>query len=79
MALNNFNLVHTEGLKGLMLKGRLIPFDKIDDTLAETLIGKTHVLERKPGTEPATAPVVLALAEPTAEAETPASTSRRAR
>ena len=48
MALNNFNLVRTEGLKGLMLKGRLIPFDKIDDTLAETLIGKTHVLERLP-------------------------------
>lgn len=77
--LTKFNLIRTEGLKGLMVKGRFIPFERIDDTLAETLIGKTHVLERKPETEPATAPVVLALAEPAAETEAPAATSRRAR
>jgi hypothetical protein len=51
--LTKFNLIRTEGLKGLMVKGRFIPFERIDDTLAETLMGKTHVLERKPGTEPA--------------------------
>lgn len=77
--LTKFNLIRIEGLKGLMVKGRFIPFERIDDTLAETLIGKTHVLERKPEAEPATAPVVLALAEPAAEAEAPAATSRRAR
>lgn len=75
--LTNFKLVHTEGLKGLMLKGRLIPFEKIDDTLAETLIGKTHVLKRITAQESATTPVVLTLAEPAAEAEAPAATSRR--
>lgn len=46
MALTRFKLVNTEGLSGLMYQGRLIPFDKIDDTRAEQLIGKTHVLER---------------------------------
>lgn len=44
--LKNFKLVNADGLKGLMLGGRLIPFEKIDDTLAEQLISKTHVLER---------------------------------
>jgi hypothetical protein len=55
--LKNFRLVNTEGLKGLFHKGRLIPFDKIDDTLAEQLYGKTHVLERveSTATEPAAA------------------------
>ena len=77
--LTKFKFVKTEGLKGLMVKGRFIPFERIDDTLAEQLFGKTHVLERLPETEPATAPVVLALAEPTVETEAPAATSRRAR
>jgi hypothetical protein len=65
--LTKFKLVGTEGLKGLMVKGRLIPFEKIDDTMAEQLIKQTHVLERLPEGAPATAPVVLALAEPAAE------------
>lgn len=65
--LNNFKLINTEGLTGLNYKGRNIPFDRIDDKLAEELIGKTHVLERV-GAAPATAPVVLALAEPEADA-----------
>ena len=43
--LKNFRLVKTDGLKGVFHKGRLIPFDKIDDTVAEQLYGKTHVLE----------------------------------
>jgi hypothetical protein len=60
--LKNFNLVNTDGLTGLFHKGRTIPFDKIDDTMAEQLIGKTHVLERIK----AEATVVLALAEPAA-------------
>ncbi|MVN79319.1 hypothetical protein GO988_23550 [Hymenobacter sp. HMF4947] len=76
MALTKFKLVNTEGLTGLQYKGKKIPFDKIDDELAETLIKKTHVLERV-APEPATVPVVLALAEPAAEAEPTA--PRRAR
>ena len=44
--LKNFKLVNTNGLTGLNYQGRTISFDKIDDKLAETLIGKTHVLER---------------------------------
>jgi hypothetical protein len=79
MKLTKFKLVNTEGLSGLNYKGRTIPFDKLTDQQAEELLTKTHVLERLPGTEPATTPVVLALAEPAAEAETPATTSRRAR
>jgi hypothetical protein len=80
--LTKFKLVRTEGLKGLMVRGRFIPFERIDDTMAEQLFGKTHVLERLPSTKPATAPVALALAEASAEgteAEAPATTSRRAR
>jgi hypothetical protein len=61
--MNNFKLVNTDGLKGVFHKGRTIPFDKIDDKLAETLYGKTHVLERIEPT--GTTPVALALAEPT--------------
>ncbi len=74
--LKNFKLVNTDGLTGLRYKGRTIPFNKIDDTMAEQLIGKTHVLERV-AEAPATAPVVLALAEPTAEAEAPTSTKAK--
>jgi hypothetical protein len=79
MKLTKFKLVNHEGMSGLHYKGRTIPFERLDDKMAEELINKTHVLERLPDTEPATAPVVLALAEPTAEAEAPAATSRRAR
>jgi hypothetical protein len=46
MALTKFKLVGHEKLKGLNYKGNVIPFDKIDDTMAEELFGKTHVLER---------------------------------
>jgi hypothetical protein len=77
----NFELVDTDGLTGLFHKGRLIPFDKIDDTMAETLIGKTHVLKRI-GAEPTPAVAVAQLApasEPAAaEAEAPATGRRRA-
>ena len=69
--LKNFKLVNTEGLNGVFYKGRTIPFDKIDDKLAEQLIGKTHVLERIEPEATGTAPVVLALAEPAAEASEP--------
>lgn len=64
--LNNFKLVKTDGLTGLRYKGRTIPFDKIDDTLAEQLIGKTHVLERVA----ASPSVAVATAEPAAEGKT---------
>jgi len=63
--LKNFNLVNTEGLTGVFHKGRTIPFAKIDDALAEQLIGKTHVLERIQPEATGTTPAVLALAEPT--------------
>jgi hypothetical protein len=46
MALTKFKLVNHEGMSGLHYKGRTIPFDKIDDKLAEELLTKTHVLER---------------------------------
>ena len=65
--MKNFKLVNTDGLKGLFHKGRLIPFDKIDDTLAAQLYGKTHVLERVEGGQHAPA---LPVAENSAE-ETP--------
>ena len=45
--LTKFDLVNTDGLKGLSYKGDFVPFDKIDDKLAEELEGKTHVLKRK--------------------------------
>lgn len=69
--LKNFRLVKTEGLKGVFHKGRTIPFDRIDDTLAEQLYGKTHVLERIQPEATGTEPVGLALAEPTTEASEP--------
>ena len=47
MALTKYDLVNTQGLKGLQYQGDFIPFDKIDDALAEQLEGKTHVLKRK--------------------------------
>ena len=76
--LTKFKLVRTEGLKGLMVKGRLIPFEKIDDTLAETLIGKTHVLERIAEPTPAVAVAQLAEAsEPTTAEEAPATGRKR--
>ncbi|MGI4835099.1 MAG: hypothetical protein ACRYFK_16725 [Janthinobacterium lividum] len=53
--LTNFKLVNTDGLKGLHFKGDNIPFDQIDDQLAEQLMGKTHVLARlneAPSTQP---------------------------
>lgn len=65
--LKNFKLVNTEGLKGLMYQGRFIAFDSIDDTRAAQLIGKTHVLERVAGTEPAATSEALALPEATDE------------
>ncbi|MDB5270241.1 MAG: hypothetical protein JWP58_3281 [Hymenobacter sp.] len=83
MPLTRYKLVNTEGLKGLFYKGDTIPFDKIDDTLADELVGKTHVLERiAPAT---TAPdVVPTLPAAEAEAESaeevaPATSGRRAR
>ncbi|UOQ96621.1 hypothetical protein MUN81_15400 [Hymenobacter sp. 5317J-9] len=63
MALKKFDLVNTEGLKGLNYKGDFIPFEKITDELAEQLEGKTHVLKRK-----TTAQVQKALAAEAAEA-----------
>lgn len=73
--LTKFKLVNHEGMTGVNFNGRTIPLERIDDTLAEKLYGKTHVLERLP--EPATTPVVLALAEPAAEAEAPATKAKK--
>jgi hypothetical protein len=47
MLLTKYDLVNTEGLKGLNYKGDNIPFDKITDEMAEELVGKTHVLKAK--------------------------------
>jgi hypothetical protein len=65
MKLTKFKLVNHEGLSGLNYKGKTISFDKIDDKLAEELIGKTHVLERLPNTEPAPTSEALVLPEAT--------------
>jgi hypothetical protein len=62
--LKQFKLVNTEGLTGLHYKGKTIPFDKIDDKLAEELVGKTHVLERL--TDKQSAKLVAAAATPAA-------------
>ena len=74
--LTKFDLVNTEGLKGLSYDGDFIPFDKITDELAEVLEGKTHVLKRKGNVTPALA-IVVATAEVAAE-EAPAA-GRRSR
>lgn len=78
--LTKFKLVNTKGLKGLNFGGDFIPFDKIDDQLAEQLYTKTHVLERICEPTPAVAVAQLAPAsEPTAvEAEAPAPGRKRA-
>ena len=47
--LTKYELVNTKGLKGVYFDGRMIPFDKIDDELAEQLEGKTHVLKKRTG------------------------------
>lgn len=47
MALTKYDLVNTDGLRGLHFQGDVIPFDRIDDALAEKLEGKTHVLKKK--------------------------------
>lgn len=47
MKLTKFDLVNTEGLKGLHYKGDFLAFDQITDELAEELMGKTHVLQRR--------------------------------
>ena len=68
--MKNYKLVNTDGLKGLFYKGRLIPFDKIDDQVAEQLYGKTNVLERvEAEPTPAVAVVQLAPASELASAE----------
>jgi hypothetical protein len=70
MALTRYKLVGHEKLKGLNYKGDNISFDKIDDTLADKLYGKTHVLVRLEEGEVATAEAAPA-AEAAAEAEVP--------
>jgi hypothetical protein len=77
MNLTKFKLVNTGGLKGLNYQGDFIPFEAIDDKLAEQLIGKTHVLERIGPTT--AAPAGPAIAETAAEAEEAPATGRRAR
>lgn len=67
--LTKFELVNTNGLKGLNYKGDFIPFDKIDDKLAEELEGKTHVLQRK--AEATTAVAVVPADAAPEEAQTP--------
>ena len=47
MALHKYDLVNTNGLKGLHFEGRDILFSEIDDGLAAKLDGKTHVLKKK--------------------------------
>jgi len=73
--LTKFRLVNCEKIKALHIKGDTIPLDRIDDALAEKLIGKTHVLERVADVAPASVAVAVAEAAPAEEA--PATSSRR--
>jgi hypothetical protein len=47
MALTKYDLVNTEGLKGLNFNGDFLAFDAITDEVAQQLEGKTHVLKKK--------------------------------
>jgi hypothetical protein len=69
--LTNFDLVNTDGLKGLNFNGDYIPFDKIDDAMAEKLEGKTHVLKRKAVTATANLPQLAPAAEVVTTTEVP--------
>jgi hypothetical protein len=73
--LPKFKLVNIQGLKGLSINGDYTPFERIDDELAEKLLGKTHVFERV-----AEAPMAatVAVAEATSTEESPDSV-RKAR
>ena len=76
--LSQYDLVNTKGLRGLDYQGRFIPFDKIDDKLADELVGKTHVLKRKEGQQ--TAATAVATTESAAEeAPESAAPARRTR
>jgi hypothetical protein len=79
MPLTKFRIVPGTTTKAVFFKGDTIPLDKIDDALAEKLIGKTHVLERiTPEPTPAVAVAQLAPASEPAAEEAPA-TSRKQR
>ena len=77
MTLTKFKLVNTKGLKGITYKGDFLPFEQLDDTLAEQLIGKTHVLERIEEPTPAVAVAQLAPASEPAPAEEAPATGRK--
>ena len=78
MALTKFKLLDTKGLKGLTYQGDFLPFEQLDDTLAEQLIGKTHVLQRIEEPTPAVAVAQLAPArEATTAQEAPATGRKR--
>lgn len=53
--LSNYDLANTDGLKGVDFEGTFYALDKIDDTVAARLFGKTHILVEK-GAAPAAAP-----------------------
>lgn len=79
--LTKFDLVNTDGLKGLSYDGDFISFDKITDELAEQLVGKTHVLKRKDDGQ-ATKGIALAQdvsSAPEAEAQEAPTAGRRSR
>ena len=71
MALENFKLVNTQGLKGLNFNGDHINFEDITDELAEKLMGKTHVLERV-GDAPAAPQLALSEGEAGKKKDAPA-------
>ena len=77
MALTKFKLVNTQGLKGLFFKGDFIPFERIDDTLAEQLFTKTHVLQRIEEPTPAVAVAQLAPPREATTAEEAPATGRK--
>lgn len=47
MALTKYELIHTEGLKGVNFNGDNLLLADITDEIAEQLEGKTHILKKK--------------------------------
>ncbi|MCC2546423.1 hypothetical protein LJY25_08200 [Hymenobacter sp. BT175] len=52
--LQKYRIVNAEGLRAVDYEGTEYPIDQIDDTIAEKLYGRTHIIEKVPATAVAT-------------------------
>jgi hypothetical protein len=46
MALQQFQIVNADGLGSINYQGVDYPINQIDDTMAEKLYGKTHIIQK---------------------------------